>query len=60
VRTPHQQNSQEAANSDIECQTKTGPPMRYARIFDEPVMDEVKNPVAHKAYFPHISDRISG
>src|ERR1700738_3826814 len=45
---PYQQDGQEAAGNNVECQAKARPPMRYARVWEEAVMDQIKNSV-HKA-----------
>src|SRR5882762_2966977 len=57
ARAPHQAQGQQRAENSIECQTETGPPMWYAGVFNEQVMDEIKNAVAQKGgdYEPKVS-----
>src|SRR5258705_86434 len=43
----HQAHRQPHPKNHIEGQTETGPPKRYSRVFNKPVMDEIKNSVAN-------------
>src|SRR2546426_11536113 len=45
-RLPEQAHGQKCAETHINCQTETRPPMRYSRVFDERMMREVKHSVS--------------
>jgi hypothetical protein len=53
----HEAHRQPRPDQDIKCQTETWPPVRYPGVFNEPVMDEVKDSVPNHGsdYEPKIS-----